>query len=133
MRKLGQFIIGTILLAGLCACGGKRPGARKPVRVKVMRVGAVQVIGSHGYSGTMEEEGGASLSFPMAGTVRQVMVDEGQTVGRGQLLATLDATDQNATLASSRAATGPPPSRPGRPWRRHGTNTTAPGASTRAA
>ncbi len=105
MRKLEQFIIGIFLLAGLCACGGKRPEAKKPVRVKVMRVGAVQVIGSRGYSGTVEEESGTSLSFPMAGTVNQVMVDEGQMVGRGQLLATLDATDQSATLASSRAVT----------------------------
>lgn len=105
MRKFEQFIIGITLLAGLCACESKKPEGKKAVRVKVMRVGAVQVIGSRGYSGTVEEESGVSLSFPMAGTVRQMAVDEGQMVTRGQLIATLDATDQSASLAASRATT----------------------------
>ncbi len=105
MRKIEQFAIGAILLAGLCSCESKQSEGKKPVRVKVMRVGAVQVIGSRGYSGTVEEESGVSLSFPMAGTVRQMAVDEGQMVTRGQLVATLDATDQSASLAASRATT----------------------------
>lgn len=98
----------TLLLAALalmCSCGGNDEGNKKPVRVKVQQVGAVQVNGEHGYSGTVVEESGTNLSFTVGGTILNMAVDEGQMVGRGQLIATLNPTDQASALQSAHAVT----------------------------
>lgn len=55
-----------------------------------MEVGAVQVNGDKGFSGTVAEESGVSLSFSVTGTIRTMNVDEGQMVSRGQLVATVN-------------------------------------------
>ena len=79
----------TTLLVVLISCGGKQASpVQKPVRVKVQEIGAVQVNGENAYSGTVEAESGVSLSFPVAGTVQTMAVDQGQMVSRGQLVAT---------------------------------------------
>lgn len=106
MRNL-RHIMFFCLLAALCACGGKQKEAeQKPVKVKVQQIGAVQVNGERGYSGTVAEESGVSLSFPMSGTIERMAVDEGQMVSKGQLVATLNATDQAGALQSAHAVTG---------------------------
>lgn len=90
----------------LCGCGNSEgQSERKAVRVKVQCVGTVQVNGERGYSGTVMEESGASLSFSTTGTVRTLSVSEGQMVRRGQLIATLDGADQSSALASAHAVT----------------------------
>lgn len=105
MRKLGHLLF-LALLATLASCGGKQKDAeQKPVKVKVQHVGAVQVNGERGYSGTIVEESGVSLSFPMAGTVERIAVDEGDMVKKGQLVALLNATDQSSALQSAHATT----------------------------
>lgn len=94
------------LLMLLTACGGaKKEEQQEAVRVKVMTIGAEQVNGEQGYSGTVEEESGSSLSFATAGTIRTLLVDEGSTVARGQLLATLDGSNQNSLQNSNAAVT----------------------------
>lgn len=94
------------LLAALCSCGGSQKKTElKPVKVKVQQVGAVQVNGERGYSGTVTEENGVSLSFSTAGTIKTMPISEGQMVGRGQLIATLDGSDQKNTQASAHAVT----------------------------
>lgn len=62
-----------------------------------MSVETSTVQSQQSFSGTIEEENGSTLSFPIAGTVKSVAVSAGQKVGRGQLLAVLDdATFQNS-------------------------------------
>lgn len=105
MRSL-QHILPIALLAVLCSCGGKQKDAgRQPVKVRVQQVGAVQVNGERGYSGTVREESGVSLSFPVSGTVERMAVDEGQMVSAGQLVATINSTDQSGALQSAHAVT----------------------------
>lgn len=94
------------MVAALCSCGGKqKETGQKPVKVKVQQIGAVQVNGERGYSGTVTEESGVSLSFPMSGTIERMAVDEGQTVKKGQLVATINATDQAGAQQSAHAVT----------------------------
>lgn len=96
-------IVGALLLT---ACGKKKASADDySVRVKVMEVGAVQVKGEQGFSGTVEERSGVSLSFATGGTIRSIMVDDGQMVKAGQLIAVLDGADQAHALAASEATT----------------------------
>lgn len=107
MKFLQSFFLAMATIAVCGSCGNKYPDkSNAPVRVKVMEVGSVQVNGESGFSGTVEEESGVSLSFSVAGTVRTMDVDEGQTVGKGQLVATVDGVDQAGARASAHAVTG---------------------------
>ena len=105
MRRIGYSFLTTLLVV-LSSCGGKQASTvQKPVRVKVQEIGAVQVNGENAYSGTVEAESGVSLSFPVAGTVQTMAVDQGQMVSRGQLVATINATGQTGALQSAHAVT----------------------------
>ena len=107
MKSLHSFLIAIAAVLVLGSCGDSEPSkANKPVRVKVMQIGSVQVNGEHAYSGTVEEESGVSLSFSVAGTLRSVSVEEGQIVNAGQLVATVDGIDQAGAQASAHAVTG---------------------------
>lgn len=100
------FCLNILLLVTFCSCSNKsEKQANRSVRVKVAKIGSVQVNGEQGYSGTVEESDGVSISFSTTGTVRSINVSEGQMVGSGQLLATLDGADQSSALASSKAVT----------------------------
>ena len=78
MKFLQSFFLAMATIAVCGSCGNKYPDkSNAPVRVKVMEVGSVQVNGESGFSGTVEEESGVSLSFSVAGTVRTMDVDEG--------------------------------------------------------
>lgn len=105
MRNL-RWLFPMFVFVALYGCGGKQANSvQKPVRVKVRQVDVVQVNGENSYSGTVEEESGVSLSFPVAGTVQRMAVDEGQMVRRGQLVATVNATGQIGALQSAHAVT----------------------------
>lgn len=93
-----------VLSLALTATGCKQQEAKEqlPVRVKVMRMEPVGTDGGRHYSGTVEESSGSTLSFPVSGTVRQVCVEAGQRVEKGQLIAVLDeATLQSACDAAT--------------------------------
>lgn len=86
-------LAGCLLLSG-CGQTGKTEDAGRttPVRVKEMTAGGSAVRGDYGYSGTVEEENGTSLSFSMGGTITRLTVKVGDRVRRGQLIAAVDPT-----------------------------------------
>ena len=94
----------TVLMA-LCGCGEKKQATvEQTVRVKVQEIHAEAVNGEQGFSGTIEEASGASLSFAGTGTIKRIYVSAGQTVRQGQLIAELDPTTmQNAYTISKTA------------------------------
>ena len=67
-------------------------------------VGEASTSGAYHYVGVVEENKSAALSFATAGTIRQIMVDEGQRVAQGQLLATLDRSSAQSTFDASAAS-----------------------------
>lgn len=89
MKKV---ILGLALMT-LWSCtgiGGKKPDRETVVNVKTIKVlSSSHVIGKN-YMGTVEEEDGANVSFGVVGNVVKVMVDEGQFVRKGQVLAEVD-------------------------------------------
>ena len=95
-------MMAAMVLVALCSCGEKKQAvAEQTVRVKVQEIHPEAVNGEQGFSGTIEEASGASLSFASAGTIQRIYVDEGQTVRQGQLIAELDPTTlQNAYTIS---------------------------------
>jgi membrane fusion protein (multidrug efflux system) len=93
-RKLMVLVCMTLLVG----CQPKKMTEQiQPVTVRVVKMMPVQINGAQSYSGTMEEVSGTSLSFSVGGMVKQVLVDEGQRVSKGQLLAVVDdETTRNA-------------------------------------
>ncbi|MBQ7472415.1 MAG: efflux RND transporter periplasmic adaptor subunit [Prevotella sp.] len=92
MKAIPAFFSAMVLVA-LCGCGEKQKTAQEQtVRVKVQQIQAEAVNGEQGFSGTIEESNGTSLSFAVAGTIKKIHVSAGQTVGAGQLIAELDPT-----------------------------------------
>lgn len=108
MKTKKHQLIATMLAAAvLTSCGGKStaegtgPGA---VKVETMQVAGSGADALRSYSGTVEEENGTLLSFATSGTVDGVYIKDGESVGKGRLIATLDPTRarnmHNAALAA---------------------------------
>jgi RND family efflux transporter MFP subunit len=103
--KKGHFMMAAVALMALCSCGEKKQTAEEQtVRVKVQQIQAEAVNGEQGFSGTIEEQSGASLSFATAGTIKRIYVNSGQTVGAGQLIAELDPTTMLNAYTISKTA-----------------------------
>lgn len=88
------------------SCGKEKKQLENVVKVKTMEVSTTSPAGGQSYSGTIEESNGISLSFPVGGTVKQLNIDEGQSVGAGQLVAVLDATTLGNLVSASTATVG---------------------------
>ncbi len=96
MKQLKHFLIwvpvGAILLAGCNSGAQNKLSENQPeaVRVKVLEIGTSPGSESQSYIATIEESVLVPLSFLAVGTVDKVLVDEGQRVSKGQLLAVLN-------------------------------------------
>jgi multidrug efflux pump subunit AcrA (membrane-fusion protein) len=83
-----------LVLLPLTACGPKpQLAADQPVPVRVRVPNRVQEPVSVAASGAVEANVTAQAAFQIAGRVARVLVEEGQPVAKGQVLAELDATD----------------------------------------
>jgi len=97
MKKM---IIPAITLFLLIACHPGRnqdslPGTN-PITVTTIIVKKEKVVTGLRYSGTVEAYQSIPLNFQTTGTVEKVLVEAGDVVQKGQLLATLDQTDANS-------------------------------------
>ena len=100
--KTIRTIMTMMVLVALFSCGEKKQAAQEQtVRVKVQQIQTEAVNGEQGFSGTIEESSGVSLSFAVSGTIKKIYVTAGQVVGAGQVIAELDPTTlQNAYTIS---------------------------------
>lgn len=72
--------------------------AKKQVQhVEVERVSTYSGLNSYQYTGLVEARQSTPLSFKTTGTVIEVLVDEGQFIKKGQLLAKLDASNAQSS------------------------------------
>lgn len=94
MKKKGLLYgaAGAAMLLLCTSCREKRTIAPLPAgtTVRVMTVSDSRSHYEQNYSGTVEEESSASLSFQAAGSIRQVHVSNGMSVKKDQKLAELD-------------------------------------------
>lgn len=85
--------LASLTLVALVAtgCTGKKGDHQKvePIKVKVSKVQSYSSNDLQSYVGVVEEESAAALSFSVQGMVERIYVSEGQSVTKGQLLATL--------------------------------------------
>lgn len=98
-EKMKKHVIMASLVIGLTGCGNQAVQESKPVRVKVQTVQAQPIAGVQGFSGTIEEMTGSTLSFSVSGTLTQVRASAGQRVRQGELIASVD----DVTLQNSHA------------------------------
>ena len=93
-----------VLLAG--SCGKKKePLTKGPIRVKTEVVSLSGGTYGKQYVGIVEEREATAVSFTSMGVVRRMLVEEGQYVSRGQLLAEMDATTMDNSVEAARAST----------------------------
>lgn len=106
MKKYGTALFFTgFTLMGLAGCNHKEnTPAGNPVKVKVETVTPAKIGNGHEYVGVVEEEESAALAFILAGTVTGINMQEGQTVSKGQTLATLDMQSAEAAKQAAEAA-----------------------------
>lgn len=100
-----QYLL-PLTLIGLSACGGKEPELpaasantnSKALPVQVAPVSRENVQLSVIASGIVAAEGEARVSFKTGGILLQTLAEEGQSVKKGQLLATLDMREIDAQV-----------------------------------
>lgn len=91
----------------VCSC---EKGAQKAetldfdrIPVKTIQVSAEKIDEKHQYLGIIVESQSIPLSFPCLGTVKQVMVYEGQKIVKGQLLVSLMDENAKSILMAAKA------------------------------
>ena len=99
-----HYVLGLSLALLFAGCGQQTQKREKaPTRVRTEVVASASADQSQSYVGVVEENEATAVSFTSMGTVRRVLVSEGQTVARGQLLAELDDTQARNILDGARA------------------------------
>ncbi len=100
-------ILTGLLMAAivLCSSCGERKTVltKQPTRVRTEVLASTGDAGSQTYVGIVEEREATAISFTGMGVVRRVLVEEGQAVSRGQLLAEMDDTQARNLLAGAEA------------------------------
>lgn len=108
MKKTTRVVAAAMLAAsGLLAtsCGERQEQEREAPAVSVEEIEASlsHEYDSHSYSGTVEEKNGTPLSFPNGGTISQILVNMGDAVRKGQLVAMTDTTQASDAVEMARA------------------------------
>ncbi len=95
------FIAAAAIFSG-CA-HEEKPVTVQPINVTVEPVQKTNSLEQFSYSGTIEPDNTVQVGFAVAGVVNNVAVQEGQLVQKGQLLATIDASEYINALAIANA------------------------------
>ena len=105
LRRAALLLLGlSVLVAfGLLVA---RSGPLAPVRVTVSKAGEGQVTPTLFGLATVEARRSYLIGPTLAGRVKNVAVDVGDSVKNGQLLAEMDAVDLDARIAAAQAAIG---------------------------
>ena len=86
------------------SCGQKKEQSEKaPTRVKTQVVSPGLVDNAQTYVGIVEESEATAVSFTGMGVVKRMLVNEGQAVSRGQLIAEMDDTQARNLLTGAEA------------------------------
>ena len=89
----------------LVACGGKQESqTEEAVRVVTEKAVMTSDYSQLPYVGVVEEESSTMVSFTGMAVLKSMTVSEGQSVKKGQLLATIDDTQARNALAAAKAS-----------------------------
>ncbi len=111
MKKFGRglaCLLTTVLLAGASGCNKETaiPPEEHPVirGITVENVVSSSIPARFEATGTVRAKNSATLSARISGTVKTILVKEGDRVRRGSLLATLEAMESTAGAAGAKYA-----------------------------
>ena len=98
-------ILGLLVgIYAVCSCSDKKEVVVKtPTRVVTEVASASASNSGQTYVGIVEENEATAVSFTGMGVVKRVLVSEGQTVSRGQLIAEMDDTQARNLLSGAEA------------------------------
>lgn len=101
LRQLPVVLLSVFVLN---ACSEDAPPPPERVRaIKPFYVTELAGGETRRYSGSIASSDTSSLSFPVGGTVQTVVVNQGDQVERGQVLATLDPEPYEISVSSARS------------------------------
>ena len=101
MKKFSLMLLAAVLIS---SCGQKKEQqAKAPTRVKTQVVSPGLVDNAQTYVGIVEEREATAVSFTGMGVVKRMLVNEGQAVSRGQLIAEMDDTQARNVLSGAEA------------------------------
>ena len=104
MKKVLIALLAVVTIAS-CSTGSKKgEGQKAPTRVTTEVVSASSQQTGQTYIGIVEESEATAVSFTGMGVVRRMLVNEGQAVSRGQLLAEMDDTQARNLLTGAEAS-----------------------------
>lgn len=101
MRKTIWILLGILLLSSCTKTDEQKTKA--PVRVKTEILSTGVNADGQAYVGVVEEREATAVSFTSMGVIKRVFVNEGQVVGRGQLIAVIDDTQARNVLRGAEA------------------------------
>ena len=97
-------LVGLLMAMAMGSCSHKETaGVKAPVSVKTEVVGSTNKATAQTYVGIVEEREATAVSFTSMGTVKRMLVSEGQHVSRGQLIAEIDDTQARSVLDGAEA------------------------------
>ncbi|MEO5565190.1 MAG: efflux RND transporter periplasmic adaptor subunit [Luteimonas sp.] len=101
--KHGEWWVQAVLVLALSACGNAAQVAAPPRPVLVVHPAPATQATALAYAGEIRAREEASLSFRVGGNLVRRLVDVGDQVSRGQLLAELDPTDLQLQVQAAQA------------------------------
>ncbi len=103
-KKSIIYLLGILLFFIACNTTEEEAVTTQSVRpVKYIQVADRAIKGEHTYTGLAKAQEEASLSFKVGGTINKIAVKVGDRVRKGQILASLDATDYQVSYTQSLA------------------------------
>lgn len=101
MKQQLFILLSTLIIVG---CGGiDTPKQQVPLRVTTMVASAASSPATQSYVGVAEECEATAVSFTGMGVIQKLLVNEGQSVVKGQLLAEIDDTQARNILMGAEA------------------------------
>lgn len=100
---LGLLVGSSLALTGLAGCKKEEKAAELPQPVRVMLVKQESSSSTFSYAGTVRARYESDLGFRVGGKIVERLVNVGDAVTGGQVLARLDATDLKLALEANEA------------------------------
>ena len=96
--------LGLLTILMIFSCGKKKESrAKAPMRVKTQLASPAVSDNAQTYVGIVEEREATAVSFTGMGVVKRMLVNEGQAVAKGQLIAEMDDTQARNLLNGAEA------------------------------
>ena len=96
-----SLLVGSLLI--LSSCSEEKQTEASPRSVKVQHVASASKVESYSFSGQIYEKNEIDLAFKVGGPLLKLLVDEGDYIEKGQLIAVVDPRDYQVRLESAKA------------------------------